>query len=172
MSMLWIQWLCSYCWSFFEFLDILSGIRISHRIHKTCNSLTCKLFVCQLITKLPIYQCSRWWPLFLSWLIVLAALLLQLYLEFCIQLPTSFNHFLKMFITMVSIFSVLLFLQPHAQTAFFFTFVTLIGNVPPKCFLIELGCKIMNKKKKKIWHDIMLLYNLKYVSQWDNRFRW
>jgi len=83
----------------------------------------------------------------LSRLIVLAALLLQLYLEFCIQLPTSFNHFLKMFITMVSIFLVLLFLQPHAQTAFFFTFVRLIGYVPPKCFLIELGCKIMNYKK-------------------------
>lgn len=31
--------------------------------------------------------------------------------------------------------------------AFFLTFVTLIGNVPPKCFLIELGCKIMNYKK-------------------------
>lgn len=37
---------------FVGFIDILSGM--SHGIHKTCNTFTCKLFVLQLITKLSI----------------------------------------------------------------------------------------------------------------------
>lgn len=151
--------MCSICWYFFHFgfIDILSGI--SHGIHKTCNTFTSKLFWCQLFTILPIGVVDSQSSLYLCQLLVLAALLLQLYLELSIALPTSFNHFLKMFFALVLVFSVLFFLQPHAQLAFLWQFTSLNW--------------LQNHELNKNWHDIVLLIPISMaLSQWNKEFRW
>lgn len=86
---------------FVGFIDILSGML--HGIHKTCNTFTCKLFVRQLITKLSI---SVVIVTFFKQTFCFIAFPLHLHLELCMALSMSFDHFLKTFFAMVSVFLV------------------------------------------------------------------
>lgn len=169
MSMLWIQWLCSYCWSLFEFMDILSGIRISHRIYKTCNSLTCKLLYanllpnCLSISVVDGDLCFK--PTYCFGSITTAVVLGVLYTianKFQ-PLPEDVYHY------GINLFG--LVISPTSCTnSFLFYFHHIDWQCAPKMF--PHWTRLQNHELKKNWHDIMLLYNLNYVSQWDNRFRW